>query len=135
MISPIVQTLLDRMDKFPEEFTANDCDLSEATVWGTVDYTRWAGVSKTMIEHRTGEIGVEVFSPDEVDAYITKLSKIMRKKMEEDICAKLVKFEKDPRQGELPFDKYYGDSVAKHIEAHRKILGLTPTMRIKDSTS
>lgn len=142
MISPTVQTLLDRMDKFPEEFTDATSDLTESTTWASIDYTRWGGVSKTMLEHHTNDVGLNIFTSEEVNAYVGKLSKLMRKKMEEDVCAKLVKFEEDPRQGELeldmtpqPLPNTYGHSVVKLIEAHKKILGLTPTVVIEDSTS
>lgn len=135
MISPTVQTLLDRMDKFPEEFTDAMSDLTESTMWASIDYTRWGGVSKAMLEHRTNDVGLNIFTPEEVNAYVGKLSKLMRKKMEEDVCAKLVKFEEDQRQMTLPFGKHNGGSLRQHIEAHVKALGLTPTVVIKDSTS
>lgn len=132
-ISPTIQTLLDRMDKFPEEFVDVHSSATKYGFDGITDGSRWEGVTDSIVNGGN----YEVFTPEEIHAYKSKLAEILRKKLDEDICRELVSHEKNPRQMELPLDqtRLYGDSILKHIEAHRKILGLTPTMRIKDKTS
>ena len=102
MISPIIQTLLDRMEKFPEEFFDEHSSITKYGFDDLIDGSRWEGV--------TGSINNNdrylVFTPEEVHAYKTKLAEILRKKFEEDVCKELVGREQQEgfvqRQMELP---------------------------------
>lgn len=102
MISPTIQTLLDRMEKFPEEFFD---ELSAITKYGfddLIDGSRWEGVTGSILNNDR----YLVFTPEEVAAYKSKLAEILRKKFEEDVCKELVGGEQREgfvqRQMELP---------------------------------
>ena len=97
-VSPTIQTLLDRMDKFPEEFIDPEADMVHHGIEDCIRGSRWQGITESVFTGHT----YHVFTAEEVNAYRTKLAGILRKKFEEDVCKGLVKFEEDPRQMELP---------------------------------
>lgn len=101
MISDFMQTLLDRMDKFPEEFVDPHADLTNHCYTRAVDEVRWGGVTRSMLYYNEAERAFSIFTEEEQTAYFTKLRGILRKKLEQDICSALVS---DQRQMELPFD-------------------------------
>jgi hypothetical protein len=101
MISDFMQTLLDRMDKFPEEFVDPHADLTDYNYRRAMENTRWGGIAQTMFYSGGGEYHFDVFTEAERAAYFSKIRGILRKKLEQDICSALVS---DQRQMELPFD-------------------------------
>lgn len=101
MISDFMQTLLDRMDKFPEEFIDAYTDLTDDCYTRSVDEARWSGVTKSMLYPNMNGVKFSIFTDEEQAAYCSKLRDILRKKLEQDICSALVS---DQRQMELPFD-------------------------------
>lgn len=100
MISESIKTLLDRMDKFPEEFIDHRSDLTSEDLSNAIGHTRWEGITYTMLRQMNMETP-KLFTPEEIEAYMAKIAPIYRKKLEEDICKALVRYEQDPRQGKL----------------------------------
>jgi len=50
MISKAVQTLLDRMNEFPNEFVDSEFNMANDTFCTVWERTRWAGATKQMLE-------------------------------------------------------------------------------------
>lgn len=103
-ISPGMATLLDRMDKFPEEFIDQQSDLTVQALGNSIRDTRWEGITYTMLGQISGKTP-PLYTQEEVDAYMGKITPIYRKKLEEDICKALVDRGNPPRtyeQMELP---------------------------------
>ena len=101
MISDFMRTLLDRMDKFPEEFIDVSTDLTDHCYTRAVDEVRWGGVTRSMLYDNAPGAKFSMFTEEEQAAYYSKLRAILRKKLEQDICSALME---DLRQMELPFD-------------------------------
>lgn len=101
MISDFMQTLLDRMDKFPEEFVDARTDLARHSCAQAIEHTRWGGIAKSMLFPNVSGVAFSVFTEAEQAAYFAKLCGILRKKLEQDICSELVL---DQQQMELPFN-------------------------------
>lgn len=101
MISDFMRTLLDRMDKFPEEFIDVSTDLTQDDYTRAIEHGRWSGITNSMFFSGGGTYKFDLFTEEEQAAYFTKLRGILRKKLEQDICSALVE---DKRQMELPFD-------------------------------
>lgn len=101
MISDFMQTLLDRMDKFPEEFIDVSTDLTQHDYTRAIEHGRWSGITNSMFFSGGGTYKFDFFTDEEQAAYCSKLRAILRKKLEQDICSALVS---DQRQMELPFD-------------------------------
>jgi hypothetical protein len=101
MISDFMQTLLDRMDKFPEEFIDVHIDLSQFSYTRAIEGTRWSGITNSMFYCGGESYQFNMFTEEEQTAYFSKLRGILRRKLEQDICSELVS---DQRQMELPFD-------------------------------
>lgn len=99
MISDFMQTLLDRMDKFPEEFIDVHDDLTRYNYRRAIEDTRWAGITNSMFYSGGESYEFNMFTEAEQAAYFAKLRGILRKKLEQDICSELVS---DQRQMELP---------------------------------
>ena len=99
MISDFMQTLLDRMDKFPEEFIDVTADLSGHCYTRATEYVRWEGITKSMLYYNEAERAFSIFTEEEQAAYFSKLRGLLRKKLEQDICSALME---DSRQMELP---------------------------------
>lgn len=135
MISDFMQTLLDRMDKFPEEFIDAHADLTDHCYTRAVDEARWGGVTRSMLYDSAHGVKFSIFTDEEQAAYCSKLRAILRKKLEQDICSALVS---DQRQMELPF---YSDSIAAQIDAaarrikqntEEQVVYAIPTSILKD---
>lgn len=135
MISDFIQTLLDRMDKFPEEFVDAYADLTDHCYTRAVDEVRWGGVTRSMLYPNMNGVKFSIFTDEEQTAYCSKLRTILRKKLEQDICSALVS---DQRQMELPF---YSDSIAAQIDAaarrikqntEEQVVYAIPTSILKD---
>jgi hypothetical protein len=122
-VSPTVQILLDRMDKFPEEFIDPESNMVHHGIDDCIRGSRWQGITESIFTGHT----YHVFTAEEVNAYRTKLAGILRKKFEEDVCKGLVKFEEDPRQMELPIKYSLTEHIKEHFKAHKTL--------IKDSSS
>lgn len=101
MISDFMQTLLDRMDKFPEEFIDAHDDLTKYSFTRAIEDTRWSGITNSMFYSGGERYQFNLFTEEEQTAYFAKLRDILRKKLEQDICSALME---DSRQMELPFD-------------------------------
>lgn len=99
MISDFMQTLLDRMDKFPEEFVDVSTDLTRYGYTRAIEDTRWVGITNSMFYSGGEPYQFNMFTEAEQAAYFAKLRGILRKKLEQDICSELVS---DQRQMELP---------------------------------
>ena len=98
-ISPAVTALLERMDTNPEEFIDGEYSYVRHGVSQLINDTRWENVTWTMIGD--GNKALTIFTPEETDAYITKLGIMIRQKLEEDICKELLRPQKEPEQLEL----------------------------------
>lgn len=98
-ISPAVTALLERMDTNPEEFLDMEYSYVKHGVSQMIHDTRWEQVTWTMLGD--GVKALTVFTPEEVEAYATKISSVLRRKLEEDICKELLKPQKEPEQMEL----------------------------------
>ena len=99
MISDFMQTLLDRMDKFPEEFIDAHDDLTRYSFTRAIEDTRWSGITNSMFYSGGERYQFNLFTEEEQTAYFAKLRGILRKKLEQDICSALME---DTRQMELP---------------------------------
>jgi hypothetical protein len=96
-VSKMVQMLLDRMDKFPDEFVnAHGSPLMHSVNQVLMD-VRWETINAAMLSSVVDTRGL--FTAEEVNAYRSKIMAILRKRYEEAICEELV----NPRQeqGEL----------------------------------
>ena len=131
MISKAVQTLLDRMNEFPNEFVDPEFNMANDTFCTVWERTRWAGATKQMLE----DDDHNVFTNEERECYLMRLRAIVRAKFDEDVCRALLeikeKHEFMQKQMELPFGKH---SLTEHLQEHLRAVGLPPTL-IKDSTS
>lgn len=99
MISDFMQTLLDRMDKFPEEFVDAHIDLTRYDYTRAIEPGRWSGITNSIFISGGGTFKFNMFTEEEQTAYSAKLRGILRKKLEQDICSALME---DSRQMELP---------------------------------
>ena len=75
-----IEALMQRMDQAPEEF------VDDLTWRGT----RWQEVTDIMVAESNPNIKPRVFTQEEVDAYMDKLSTITRKNIEEHVCMELL---------------------------------------------
>jgi hypothetical protein len=73
-----IEALMQRMDQAPEEF------VDDLTWRGT----RWEEVTDIMVAE--SNMKPRVFTQEEVDAYMDKLSTITRKNIEEHVCVELL---------------------------------------------
>jgi hypothetical protein len=103
MISKAVQTLLDRMNEFPNEFVDSEFNMTNDTFCAVWERTRWAGATKQMLE----DINHNVFTNEERECYLARLRAIIRAKFDEDVCRALLEIQErvefQARQLELPF--------------------------------
>ena len=135
MISDFMQTLLDRMDKFPEEFVDAHIDLTRYDYTRAIEPGRWSGITNSIFISGGGTFKFSMFTEEEQTAYSAKLRGILRKKLEQDICSALME---DSRQMELPF---YSESIAAQLEAaalkikqnmEEQVVYAIPTSILKD---
>jgi hypothetical protein len=102
MISKAVQTLLDRMNEFPNEFVDSEFNMANDTFCTVWERTRWAGATKQMLE----DDDHNVFTNEERECYLARLRAIIRAKFDEDVCRALLeikeKYEFMQKQMELP---------------------------------
>jgi hypothetical protein len=98
-ISPAVTALLERMDTNPEEFIFIEYSYIKHGIGSLINDTRWENITWTMMGD--GNKALTIFTPEEVEAYTTKLGGIVRRKLEEDVCQELLKPQKEPEQMEL----------------------------------
>lgn len=94
-----VKALLERMDTHPEEFICEGFSYVRYGLGQLINDTRWENVTWTMTGY--GDKSLAIFTPEEVDAYTTKLGGIIRQKLEEDVCKELLKPREEPEQMEL----------------------------------
>jgi predicted ATPase with chaperone activity len=73
-----IEALMQRMDQAPEEF------VDDLTWRGT----RWEEVTDVMFAE--SKMKPRVFTQEEIDAYLNKLSAITRKNVEEHVCVELL---------------------------------------------
>ena len=137
MISPVIQTLLDRMDKFPKEFVDDNVGTDYVEPRDMIEDTKWYAVSDTMISQANKETSFKIFTPEEVNAYVEKLTVLMRRKFEEGICSELVRFEekKNSKQLELPFISQLTaqhQDLAEHIREHMRHIGIPENLIKKE---
>ena len=99
-VSKSVAVLLDRMDKFPDEFIDIEVSCVDYPIYDLLDASRWGHVTKAVLQSNER---LKVFTAEECITYRDKLAGILRKKYEEDICKELVRGSdiRDPRQLEL----------------------------------
>ena len=104
MISKAVQTLLDRMNEFPNEFVDPEFNMANDTFCTVWERTRWAGATKQMLEDGDHN----VFTNEERECYLMRLRAIVRAKFDEDVCRALLEAQERKefyaKQMELPFD-------------------------------
>jgi hypothetical protein len=85
------------MDTHPEEFVNDDFSCIPHGFGNMVNETRWEHVTWAM----SGDLHkFEVFTPEEREAYLTKVGALMRQKLEEDVCKELLN-PHEPEQMEL----------------------------------
>lgn len=94
-----VTALLERMDTHPEEFIEGEFSYVRHGLSQLINDTRWENVTWTMLGD--GNKSLAIFTPEETDAYTTKLGGIIRQKLEEDVCKELLKPREEPEQMEL----------------------------------
>lgn len=125
-----VKALLERMDTNPEEFIDAEYNYIKHGISSLLNETRWEQVTWTMLGD--GNKALTIFTPEETNAYITKLSGMIRHKLEEDVCKELLKPQKEPEQMELfpnqtafpPRNRPNSILTVKQIQAEAmKILG------------
>jgi len=75
-----IEALIQRMDQAPKEFVDN-------LTWRD---TRWEDVTDIMVAEANPTMKPRVFTQEEVDAYMDKLSAITRKNVEEHVCVELL---------------------------------------------
>ena len=93
-----VKALLERMDTHPEEFINDDFSSTTQSFGNMFNETRWEYVSWGM----AGDVSkFGMFTPEEHEAYLTKLGVLMRQKFEADVCEELLNPHKEPEQMEL----------------------------------
>lgn len=93
-----VTALLERMDTHPEEFICEGFSYVRYGLGQVINDTRWENVTWNMMGD--GNKALTIFTPEEVDAYTTKLGGIIRQKFEEDVCKELLN-PHEPEQMEL----------------------------------
>jgi hypothetical protein len=102
-VSKMVQMLLDRMDKFPDEFVSPCYSATKQYSRDLIEDARWGYVSIAILDTAAQSQGL--FTAEECNAYRDKIMKILRKKYEADVCEELVRpteqEQADPRQGQL----------------------------------
>ena len=102
MISKAVQTLLDRMNEFPNEFVDSEFNMTNDTFCAVWERTRWAGATKQMLE----DVDHNVFTNEERECYLMRLRAIVRAKFDEDVCRALLEIQEKAefmqKQMELP---------------------------------
>jgi hypothetical protein len=103
MISKAVQTLLDRMNEFPNEFVDPEFNMANDTFCTVWERTRWAGATKHILEDEDHD----VFTNEERECYMVRLRAIVRAKFDEDVCRVLLEAQERKefyaKQMELPF--------------------------------
>ncbi len=99
-ISKSIAVLLDRMDKFPDEFVDVEVSCIDYPIDNLLGASRWGHVTEAIL---CSNERLKVFTAEECITYRDKLATMLRKKYEEDICKELVRgtHVKDPRQLEL----------------------------------
>lgn len=88
-ISSAVRALVSRMDQHPEEFINAGWDPVVSNLSNFLYGTRWETVSELM-----GAEGTQLFTPEEVEAYMGKLKGVLRARAEESIIKELVGYTK-----------------------------------------
>ncbi len=88
-ISSAVRALVSRMDQHPEEFINENWDPVASNALNFLYGTRWETISELM-----GAEGTQLFTPEEVEAYMGKLKSILRSRAEESIIKELVGYAK-----------------------------------------
>ena len=112
-VSKMVQMLLDRMDKFPDEFVSPHCSAAKQYDRDLIEDARWGYISTAILYASPHNQGL--FTAEEHNAYRDKIMKILRKKYEADVCEELVRPSKEeeqtnPRQGQLWQTPFIGSS-------------------------
>lgn len=83
-ISPAIALLLTRMDSHPDEFVRKGWDIDVSTA-NFFYQTRWGSISNVMT---SGAVGM--FTPEEAEAYINKVTLLVRGRIDEGIIEELV---------------------------------------------
>lgn len=99
-ISQMVQMLLDRMDKFPDEFVSPYCSATKQYDRDLIEDARWGYISNAILYASAHSQGL--FTAEEHNAYRDKIMKILRKKYEADVCEELVRPAKEEEQIDPP---------------------------------
>jgi hypothetical protein len=127
-VSKMVQMLLDRMDKFPEEFVSPAYSAVKQYSRDLIEDARWGYVSIAILDTAAQSQGL--FTAEECNAYRSKIMKIMRNKYEADVCEELVRPAKeeeqaDPRQGQLWQTPHIGSSTGAIAGGPLTMAGIT----------
>ena len=88
-ISSAVRALVSRMDQHPEEFINAGWDPVVSNLSNFLYGTRWETVSELMSIN-----GTQIFTPEEVEAYMGKLKGVLHARAEESIIKELVGYAK-----------------------------------------
>ena len=83
-ISPAIAILLTRMDSHPDEFVRKGWDIDVSTA-NFFYQTRWGSISNVMTSEASG-----MFTPEETEAYVNKVTSLVRGRIDEGIIEELV---------------------------------------------
>ncbi len=91
-VSDTMRMLLERMDKFPNEFVNPGRTIANYAIDDLYADTRWDSISAVIMGSRfSAQNSIHsIFTAEEVNAYRDKMGKLIRKQVDECICSELL---------------------------------------------
>lgn len=91
-VSDTMRMLLERMDKFPDEFVNSGRSVASYSIDDLYADTRWDSISVAIMGSRYSSQHTvhSIFTAEEVNAYRDKMGKLIRKQVDECICSELL---------------------------------------------
>lgn len=139
-VSDTMRMLLERMDKFPNEFVNPGRTVADYSIDDLYSDTRWDSISVVIMGSRYSSQGTvhSIFTAEEVNAYREKMGKLIRKQVDECICTELLNplrddgsgMQRDMFRDDLANNKLYSPYQA--IPIHQD--NITQTITTHDAT-
>lgn len=100
-VSDTMRMLLERMDKFPDEFVNSGRSIANYSIDDLYADTRWDSISAVVMGVRYSSQGTvhSIFTAEEINAYRDKMGKLIRKQVDECICTELLNPLRDDGSG------------------------------------
>lgn len=91
-ISDTMRMLLERMDKFPDEFVNSGRSIANYSIDDLYADTRWDSISAAIMGSRYSAQNAihSIFTAEEINAYRDKMGKLIRKQIDESICTEIL---------------------------------------------